>query len=826
MSSFGLTRASFGQEPESTVTTVSAASYEETPVAPNSIVAGFGPRLATQMASAADTDPQTPGIQLPEQLAGTTVEVNGRRAGLLYVSLEQVNYVIPAATETGSANVVVQSGDGTISRGTVVVARMAPAIFTANADGDGVPAATLLRVKADGTQSYESVSQFDQTSGRFATKPIDLGPTGDHVFLILFLSGIRPDSGGNNNLAEIVRLQMGADEVVPLYVGLQPDFTGLDQINAEIPRSLIGRGKVNVSVSVPGSAVSNLVEIEIAGAAGTAPPQVYGFSANSTLAGQALLINGTGFSSALTENIVYISGLEAKVKGSSSTQLTVTVPFGAESGTVRVRTTQGEGISPGALKVRTSISGVVEDTGQQAMAGLSVRVPGTEIVSVTNEEGGFVLPDVQPGLHFVEIDGGSLQTDPPYPTVTVKITAQSNRDNQFSHPIALQQQTGSSGLIGAANVASGSISRIQDDSDPTARIVSDGETGSTTIQTGDFVLELPDPVSATFPDGSSSGQIFLTPLNGARTPVALPRGFFSSAIVQITPFGVRIAEGGTLTFPNSDGFPAGAPATLFRYDPAEGRFVREAARAFVSSDGRSIRTESGAIKVTSYYFTAVPRPNTTMTGRVLEKDGQTAVPRAHAQFRGQESITDNDGSYLLRDVPVMDGEPVFVEVNYQRPTGRVERVISPIVPVFPGRTTRIPDVLLPDDGLNRPPIILAPPRIEIEEGRSYEFRLQVQDPDLGQRIEVRVEGADFASLVMGTAGPPGAFVLKLSPGISSAGQYTLVLTAADETGGTTRREISLIVRLPGEAKPPPKPGQPPPPGPGDPPPPPSAQSRI
>ena len=103
------------------VTTVSAASFESVAVASESIVSAFGTQLATQTLVGADTDPSTPGVQLPTQLAGTTVEVNGRRAGLFFVSTGQVNYLVPAATETGAATVVVKSGDGTVSTGTVQV---------------------------------------------------------------------------------------------------------------------------------------------------------------------------------------------------------------------------------------------------------------------------------------------------------------------------------------------------------------------------------------------------------------------------------------------------------------------------------------------------------------------------------------------------------------------------------------------------------------------------------------------------------------------------------------------------------------------------------
>ncbi|MGH9802363.1 MAG: hypothetical protein ACRD82_18520, partial [Blastocatellia bacterium] len=151
------------------VTTVSAASYGAE-VAPGEIVAAFGSRLATQTLIATDADPNTPGIQLPTELGGTTVEVNGRRAGLFFVSPTQVNYQMPAATETGSANVVVRAGDGAISTGTAQINAAAPAIFTANSSGAGVPAGNVLRVLPNGALIEESLSQFDPTTGTFTAR--------------------------------------------------------------------------------------------------------------------------------------------------------------------------------------------------------------------------------------------------------------------------------------------------------------------------------------------------------------------------------------------------------------------------------------------------------------------------------------------------------------------------------------------------------------------------------------------------------------------------------------------------------------------------------
>ena len=51
-----------------------------------------------------------------------------------------------------------------------------------------------------------------------------------------------------------------------LYAGPQSQFVGLDQVNVLLGRSLIGRGQVNVVLTVDGK-VANTVTITIAGGA-------------------------------------------------------------------------------------------------------------------------------------------------------------------------------------------------------------------------------------------------------------------------------------------------------------------------------------------------------------------------------------------------------------------------------------------------------------------------------------------------------------------------------------------------------------------------------
>ena len=760
------------------VATVSAASYETAAIAPESIVAAFGVNLATQTLGATT-------LPLPTTLGGTVVEINGQVAPLFFVSSGQVNFVIPSGTVVGSATVVVHAGNGTTSNGTVQVSQAGPAVFSANSDGQGVPAASLLRVKANNEQIFESPSQFNAATGRIVTRPIDLGPDGERVFLVLFLSGIRKtsDPNGDGNVNENVRIVIGGVNVIPDYAGAQPNFIGLDQINAVIPRSLIGRGKVNLSVTVTGFGSSNLGELEIAGTPSNAPPVVTGFGSSNVLAGQTLIINGSGFANNMTDNTVRIAGTEADLNSAAASQLSVTVPFGVETGAVSVRTPQGEGASASSLPVRTSISGFVEDTNRQPMTGVTIKMlGGSSITTTTNSEGLFILPDVPAGPALVEMDSSNL-TNPPYPKVTLKTSVTASRDNQFAQPIAMQQATGPSLPVGTGGAPDG------------AESPESGNELKASIQTSGVTLDVPAG-SATFPDGSTGGSIFLTIVENSRTPVGLPAGFFSTAIAQITPFGVTLNPGGKLSFPNPDNLPAGTQAKLFRFDQANdsgtiGEFI-EAGLAVVSGDGLRIETVAGAITQTGIYFVSVLRQTTTVVGRVVDSGGTNPVRRALVRLRGREVFTDGNGAFILRNVPVKPGEQISVEVSYIRPNGRIERKQSNSVPVVSGGITIItPAVELPSALLNRPPAILAPFNITRNEGTTSDMPFVASDPDRNQTVDVSVSGANFVTpiRVLGDF-----YVLRLSPGFNAAGSYSLTLTATDNLGLSTTRNISLTVR--------------------------------
>ena len=230
-------------------TTVSAASYSTT-LAPESIAALFGVNLATST-KAANTTP------LPTALDGTTVKVKDsagveRAAPLFFVSPTQINYQIPAGTSAGTATVSISVNNTLSASGSVIIASVAPGLFTADASGQGYPAAVVYRYRNNALISVEAVARFDTAQNKFVAVPVDLGPDTDTLFLILFGTGIRNRSNLSNVAATI-----GGAAAEAAFASAQGDLIGVDQLNLRISRTLVtASGDVNVVVSVDGKAAN------------------------------------------------------------------------------------------------------------------------------------------------------------------------------------------------------------------------------------------------------------------------------------------------------------------------------------------------------------------------------------------------------------------------------------------------------------------------------------------------------------------------------------------------------------------------------------------
>jgi uncharacterized protein (TIGR03437 family) len=230
---------------------VNAASFRAGRVAPGAMVSLFGLSLALQVAAAEQ-------VPLPTTLAGATVEVTDsdgvtRLAPLFFAGPTQINCQIPEESALGPATLRVRTADGGEGMVEIVIEAVAPGLFTANADGQGVVAAVGIRIAGGGSSS--TVDIFDASSQPRVARPIDLGPASDQFILLLFGTGLR-------GFQSSVQVTIGGERAEVLGVAAQTEFVGLDQVNVRIPRALIGRGTVEIGLTVDG-AEANPVTVNI-----------------------------------------------------------------------------------------------------------------------------------------------------------------------------------------------------------------------------------------------------------------------------------------------------------------------------------------------------------------------------------------------------------------------------------------------------------------------------------------------------------------------------------------------------------------------------------
>jgi uncharacterized protein (TIGR03437 family) len=228
-----------GNTPALDAAITSAASFEQGPIAPGSLVSAFPlffSVLSTSTDSAATAD-------WPMTLGGATVQVRDSGglslpAPISYASPGQLNFRMPPGLATGAATVVIMAGGKTITS-RINIQPVYPNLFIANAGA--LAAGTFTRVH-NGTAAANNIG----------SAPIALN--GDQVYLSLYGSGL--------GSATSATATVGGIDATVSYAGTQGTYPGLDQYNILVPNSVAGMGRVDVVVSAGGKH-SNPVNLTI-----------------------------------------------------------------------------------------------------------------------------------------------------------------------------------------------------------------------------------------------------------------------------------------------------------------------------------------------------------------------------------------------------------------------------------------------------------------------------------------------------------------------------------------------------------------------------------
>ncbi len=174
-------------------------------------------------------------------LASSTVLLNSQPLEVLYNSNVQINAVLPSKT-TGVAKLLIRNSRGEHALN-VMIEPAVPAIFSLDASGTGPAAATNAVTGAVVT----------------AQNPLRAGQ-----FVALYATGLGDTERRGSldySLATPTATIAGVSGRV-LFAGRAPSFTGLDQINVEIPSGLAVNSAAPVTLTV-GRRTSNTVTVAV-----------------------------------------------------------------------------------------------------------------------------------------------------------------------------------------------------------------------------------------------------------------------------------------------------------------------------------------------------------------------------------------------------------------------------------------------------------------------------------------------------------------------------------------------------------------------------------
>jgi len=183
------------------------------------------------------------GSNLPTQLGGVSVTVDGEAAFVYFISPGQLNVLAPADATQGPVPVQVMTAQGASNVVDAVEAAISPALFTFSPQGGKYAAA----VRADGTY----IAPPNLISG-VVTVPATPGDT-----ILLFGSGFGPTTPPSpigqlvnpSPLANQVTVQIGGIAANTQFTGIVTP--GLYQFNVVVPN--VPNGDNSVSIEISGS---------------------------------------------------------------------------------------------------------------------------------------------------------------------------------------------------------------------------------------------------------------------------------------------------------------------------------------------------------------------------------------------------------------------------------------------------------------------------------------------------------------------------------------------------------------------------------------------
>ena len=237
-------------------------------------------------------------------------------------------------------------------------------------------------------------------------------------------------------------------------------------------------------------------------------------------------------------------------------------------------------LTPGPIS-STAISGVVQDNSNVPLPGVTIRLfqlaqgaangqpQQISTPVVTDATGAFRIANAPVGTMKLMADGSTAQPNGGWPTLEFDLTTVAGRNNTVGTPIYLPQLDQINRLCVNATIG-----------------------GTLTLPNVPGFSLTVAPGSATFPGGSRTGCISVTPVNPDKVPMVPGFGQQPRFVVTIQPVGTMFNPPAQIVIPNVDGLAPREKTEMYSFDHDLASFVAIGSGT-TSNDGSVIASDPG-----------------------------------------------------------------------------------------------------------------------------------------------------------------------------------------------------------------------------------------
>ncbi len=545
----------------------------------------------------------------------SSVTFGGVSASYTVNSSTQITATVPAGANTGSIAVTTAAGVATSATTysvTPSITGFSPssgavgATVTINGQAfTGVTAVAFNGTSAaftfvSNTQITATVPAAATTGTISVTTPSGTGTSGSNFSVLPVIGSFSPSNGVIGSVVTVTGTTLTGATAVTINGVNAPSYTVVSS--------------TQIDITVPAGATTGLIAVTTPSGTATSAstytvkPNIVSFAGTSGPVGTSVVITGTAFTGATS---VTFGGVSASYTVNSSTQITATVPAGANTGSIVVVTAGGTATSATTYAVTPSITSFSPSSGP---IGTSVTINGQAFTGAT----GVAFNGTNATFTVVS----NIQITATVPagasTGTIAITTPSGSGtsgSSFTVTATISGFAPASGIVGSSVIITGT-----------------GFFGVTAVRVNgvnmaSFTVDSPTQITAAIPTAATSGLISVTTAGGTANSAS---NF--SIVPSITSLGTTSGPVGTSVTINGSGF---GLATAITFNGVSATFSASASPYTSITATVPAGATTGTVSVTTPGGTGTSATNFTVTPTVSSFSPTSGVIGSSVTINGQ-----------------------------------------------------------------------------------------------------------------------------------------------------------------------------------------------